>query len=85
MLKIKAPFIPDVVNAWDPKYFDTFQEQDSFYPEKSKKKERKDIAFMNFTYKKEMEQQKQSGILHALEVLDSLKESQSKADEVNRQ
>ena len=37
----KAPFIPEVSSDFDSKYFDTFQEQDSFYPEGVKKKGRK--------------------------------------------
>lgn len=37
---------------------------------------------MNFTYKKDMENQKQ-GILQALEILESLKKAQSNVDQVN--
>ena len=33
--KMKAPFIPDIVNDWDTKYFDKFEETEPFYPEKS--------------------------------------------------
>jgi hypothetical protein len=79
--KTKAPFVPEVLNDWDTKYFDTFQEQDPFYPENTKKKGRKDIAFLNFTYKKEMENQR-PGLLHALEVLESLKQSTNLTDQV---
>jgi len=45
---MKAPFIPEVSSDWDAKYFDTFQEQDPFYPENIKKKGRKVINFIKF-------------------------------------
>lgn len=38
---MKAPFIPDIVNDWDTKYFDTFPEQEPFYPPEKKTKKRK--------------------------------------------
>lgn len=38
----KAPFIPEISHEWDTKYFDTFTEQEPFYPpEKKSKKGRK--------------------------------------------
>ena len=42
--QIKAPFIPDIENDWDTKYFDKFNEEEPFYPpEKKSKKIRKVI------------------------------------------
>lgn len=46
--KQKAPFIPDITSEWDAKYFDTFQEQEPFYPDNIKKKGRKVIALINY-------------------------------------
>ncbi len=40
--KSRAPFIPELSSNFDTKYFDTFQEQEPFYPvEKKAKKGRK--------------------------------------------
>lgn len=35
IIKMKAPFIPDIKNDWDTKYFDKFEETEPFYPDKS--------------------------------------------------
>lgn len=40
--QMKAPFIPDIENDWDTRYFDKFNEEEPFYPpEKKVKKLRK--------------------------------------------
>ena len=39
--EMKAPFIPEIENDWDTKYFDKFTEQEPFYPQEKKKKIRK--------------------------------------------
>lgn len=39
--EMKAPFIPEIENDWDTKYFDKFTEQEPFYPPEKKKKNRK--------------------------------------------
>ena len=41
LLILKAPFIPELKNDWDTKYFDKFEETESFYPEKLKTRHRK--------------------------------------------
>lgn len=70
---MKAPFIPEIENDWDTKYFDKFTEQEPFYPtEKKNKKIRKDMAWINYTYNSDMENMR-SGVLHALEVLEAVK------------
>ena len=48
---IKAPFIPDIKNDYDTKYFESFQIEEPFYPPKKKFKKRKDIEFLGYTYK----------------------------------
>ena len=48
----KAPFIPDIKNDYDTKYFEEeFKYQEEFYPPKKKFKKRKDIEFLGYTYK----------------------------------
>ena len=48
---MKPPFIPDLKNDYDTRYFDTFQEEEPFYPTKKPLKRRKDMEFLGFTYK----------------------------------
>ena len=51
---IKAPFIPDIKNDYDTKYFEEeFKYEEEFYPPKKKFKKRKDIEFLGYTYKEE--------------------------------
>ena len=47
----KAPFIPDIKNDYDPKYFENFEIEEPFYPPKKKYRKRKDIEFLGYTYK----------------------------------
>ena len=50
----KAPFIPDIKNDYDTKYFEEeFKYEEEFYPPKKKFKKRKDIEFLGYTYKEE--------------------------------
>ena len=50
----KAPFIPDIKNDYDTKYFEEeFKYEEDFYPPKKKFKKRKDIEFLGYTYKEE--------------------------------
>jgi len=70
----KAPFIPDIKNDYDTKYFDTFPEQESFYPPESKKRKRKDINYAGYTFNRDIENMK-DGFLQALEVLEVVKKT----------
>ena len=47
----KAPFIPDIKNDYDTKYFEKFEVEEPFYPPEKKYKKRKDIEFLGYTYK----------------------------------
>ena len=49
----KAPFIPDIKNDYDTKYFEHFDVEEPFYPPQKKIKRRKDIEFLGYTYKDE--------------------------------
>ena len=46
----KAPFIPELKNDYDTKYFDQFEYLEDFYPPKKKFKKRKDAEFLGYTY-----------------------------------
>ena len=47
----KVPFIPDIKNDYDTKYFEKFGVEEPFYPPEKKYKKRKDIEFLGYTYK----------------------------------
>ena len=47
----KAPFIPELKNDYDTKYFEHFEVEEPFYPPYKKYKRRKDIEFLGYTYK----------------------------------
>ena len=48
----KAPFIPKIKNDYDTSYFETLETKEPFYPPSyNKKKKRKDIEFMGYTFK----------------------------------
>lgn len=55
----KAPYIPELSSDDDCKRFDKFDEEEPFYPPEDKKnprKQRKDINFVGYTFKKDVEE-----------------------------
>lgn len=57
----KSPYTPDLSSDDDCKRFDKFDEEEPFYPAEEKKgvkKSRKDINFVGYTFKKDVEEQK---------------------------
>lgn len=79
--RMKPPFIPSLKNDWDTVYFDTFPEQDPFYPIEKKVKKRKNIDYPGYTYNRDLDNHR-GGLLQALEVLDTLKISNKEINEV---
>jgi hypothetical protein len=79
--KTKAPFIPDIKNDYDTKYFDTFPEEEPFYPPTSgNNRQRKDVNYAGYTFNRDNENTKDS-FLQALEVLEAVKKaSESKKE-----
>ena len=77
--KVKAPFIPDLKNDFDTHYFDTFPEQEPFYPpaSSSKGKQRKDVNYAGYTFNRDNENIKYS-FVQALEVLEAVEKSTAK-------
>ena len=53
----KSPYCPDLKSDEDCTRFDNFDEEEPFYPneEKRSRKVRKDINFVGYTYKKDVE------------------------------
>lgn len=54
----QAPYIPELSSDEDCRRFDKFDEEEPFYPpeDKKAKKTRKDINFVGYTYKKDVEE-----------------------------
>ena len=79
--KTKAPFIPDIKNDYDTKYFDVFSEKEPFYPPISgNSKARKDINYAGYTFNRDNENVK-DGFLQALEVLEAIKKASDEKKE----
>lgn len=82
MKNTKAPFIPDIQNDWDTKYFDNFPEQEPFYPQQKKNKKRKDVNYAGYTFNRDHDNIK-DGFIQALEILEVVKKTieEKKGDE----
>ena len=50
---LKPPFIPEIENEYDTKYFETFEEIEPFYHTPKRFKRRKDIEYLGYTYKED--------------------------------
>ena len=77
---LTPPFIPELANNYDTKYFDEFEEDEPFYPinngnQKEKKYQKKDMCFVDFTYNRENDNNYRNNMVTALEVFDSLQEN----------
>jgi serine/threonine kinase 38 len=55
---VQAPYCPELSSDEDCRRFDKFDEEEPFYPPDDKKarKQRKDINFVGYTYKKDVEE-----------------------------
>lgn len=76
---IQSPNIPELRSDIDTSNFDKIEETEPFYPpETSKKKKlRKDANFVGYTYKRDVENQR-NGLITALVELDAIKQSNTK-------
>jgi serine/threonine kinase 38 len=71
----QAPFVPQLSSAADTSNFDDFEESEPFYPPtSSRKKQRKDPNFIGYTFKREVETQR-NGLVTALEELENIRSS----------
>ena len=80
------PFIPELKNNYDTKYFDEFEEDEPFYPinndnSKGKKFQKKDMCFVDFTYNRENDNNYRNNMVTAIEVFNSLQENIKKIKE----
>lgn len=75
----QAPFVPSLNSEIDTSNFDEFEETEPFYPPNSgRRKQRKDPNFIGYTFKRDVETQR-NGLVTALEELESIKNSTVKA------
>ena len=75
---LKPPFIPNLKSPYDTSYFDTFEEDEPFYPinnNTNNKYQKKDMCFVDFTYNRENEYDYRINMVTALEVFDSIQEN----------
>ena len=72
--KAKAPFVPQLTNDVDNRYFDNFDEEEPFYPPEMpvKNKKRKDMNYAGYTFNRDVDNMN-NNFVHALEVLDVVK------------
>ena len=49
----KAPFIPELKNEYDTKYFEKFEEKEPFYPKNQNKFKRKDVEYVGYDFNKD--------------------------------
>jgi serine/threonine kinase 38 len=80
---MKPPFIPEIQNDYDTKYFETFEEIEPFYPPVKKINRRKDIEYLGFTYNEENEANKEKVYKNVEQIVENLnaeikKESEEK-------
>lgn len=72
--KVRPPFIPKLSSQYDNQYFDKFEEEDPFYPnEKEVKNYKKDVCFVDFTYKKEGKEN--MNMENAIEIINEVKQN----------
>lgn len=77
----RAPWIPELESEIDTSNFDKFDETEPFYPEETQRKRRtrKDVNFIGYTYKREDEESQRSGLVNALQELESVRASASRS------
>jgi serine/threonine kinase 38 len=68
---LQAPFIPELKNEYDTKYFDVFEPIEPFYPPKRKKK-KKDIEFIGYTYNNSDEEKQNEINREYVKIIDEL-------------
>ena len=77
----RPPYVPEVRSDTDTRHFDKFEEDEPFYPPQAQATAavyRKNIEFIGYTYKKDIEQQR-SGLVEALQDLESVRRSAVRA------
>jgi len=78
---MKPPFVPEIKNDYDTKYFETFERVEPFYPPTKKIPRRKDFEYLGFTYKEENEEDLDDVINNMINKLKNGKDNNDKSEE----
>ena len=70
---MKPPFVPEIKNDYDTKYFETFDQIEPFYPPTKKIKRRKDVEYLGFTYKGDNEENINKIYNNVIQIVDNIK------------
>ena len=70
--ELQAPFIPELKNEYDTKYFDNFQPIEPVYPPQRKNKKRKDIEFIGYTYNNSDEEEQNNINREYIKIIDEI-------------
>jgi serine/threonine kinase 38 len=86
---MKPPFVPQLENDYDTKYFETVEKIEPFYPPPKKLSKRKDIEYLGFTYKGEDNDNINKVYENVVQICDNLKNSENEnenkdKDKVNK-
>ena len=86
--KMPPPFVPKLDFPYDAKYFDKFEESEPFHykstQETNLRPSKKDVCFVDFTYKKEIEDK--PALINAIEIMNSIKQNfKNINDEITRE
>lgn len=76
----KAPYIPELKSDIDTTNFDKYEEEEPWIPEdkpKNGKKSRKEVQFIGYTFKRDLENERTS-VASALEELEMLRSSRQR-------
>lgn len=76
-----APYIPNLKSEIDTSNFDKFEETEPFYPpsQPKKRRERKDLHFIGYTYNREMETERTT-LMSAIQELEAIKQSATRPE-----
>ena len=83
----KAPFVPELKNEYDTKYFEKFEEIEAFYPNKTKNKfKRKDVEYLGYDFNKDnFENDLKAEYEHAMNTINNeLKKQKINLEENNK-
>ena len=83
----KAPFVPELKNEYDTKYFEKFEEIEAFYPNKTKNKfKRKDAEYLGYDFNKDnFENDLKAEYEHAMNTINNeLKKQKINLEENNK-
>ena len=81
---LKPPFVPEIENDYDTKYFENFEQEEPFYPITKKIKKRKDFEYKGFTYKEDDEENNLDKVYKNVEqIIDNLKSGEEELKNEN--